>query len=257
MLQVMLNLAGLLDGITDPFEIIDRIRAFAHTKAFSAYAEATAMKMVTHLFSDSGRTWRQAARANGQGRMIYEALLNEMRGPMGGAVRHQIGRNAAIIKSLPLNIASSVTEHIMTESMKGKRASDIAQEIQLLFPEKSKAKASLIARTEVSKTSTAITQARSELVGIKAYVWRTSEDERVRASHKHMKGIIIAWDDPPSPEELDGEKHTYGHYHAGDIFNCRCYPEPIIDLDLIKWPAKIYYGGSIQRMTRKQFEGMM
>lgn len=250
------NLEASLTDLSDPIEIIRTIRNFTHTKWFSDYAEATAMKMVTHLFSDAGRTWRQAASKNSQGRMIYEALMKEMQGPIGGAVRYQIQRNAAIIKSLPLDVASAVNEHILTESLNGTRASDIATQIKALFPDKTEAKANLIARTETSKTSTALTQARCQSLGIDWYVWRTSKDSRVRDAHKIMDGVLVRWSSPPSPEHLDHEKHTYGNYHCGDIFNCRCYPEPIIDMDLISWPAQVYYGGNIQRMTRKQFESI-
>ncbi|WP_285860323.1 phage minor head protein [Brevibacillus sp. MER 51] len=210
--------------------------------------------MVTHLFSDAGRTWRQAAKTNSRGRLIFEALQKELRGPIGSAVRLQAERNAAIIKSLPLDVAKQVNEHVLREVMKGTRASDIAEQIKQFFPEATKAKAGLIARTEVSKTSTALTQARCEFIGADWYIWRTSEDARVRDSHQLMDDVIVKWNDPPNPEKLDGQKHAFGHYHAGCIFNCRCYSEPVIDMNLINWPAMVYYGGRIQRMTRKQFE---
>ena len=210
--------------------------------------------MVTHLFTDAGRTWRQAAKRNSKGLRIFEALLKEMQSPIGAAFRFQVERNAAIIRSLPLDVAKQVNHHIMTEVVKGTRASEIAQQIKQYFPEASKAKANLIARTEVSKTSTALTQVRSEATGVNWYIWRTSEDSRVRGSHRIMDQVLVKWTNPPSPEKLDGQTRTYGNYHAGGIFNCRCYAEPVIDLNLVKWPAKVYYSGSIQRMTRKQFE---
>ncbi|WP_217368959.1 phage minor head protein [Brevibacillus sp. HB1.4B] len=213
--------------------------------------------MVTHLFSDAGRTWRQAAKHNSHGRTIYEALLREMNGPIGIAVHFQVQRNAEIIRSLPITLANQVNEHVLREVLKGTRADEIAKQIKTYFPEATKAKANLIARTEVSKTSTALTQARAESVGANWYVWRTSEDSRVRGSHKIMDGVLVKWNAPPSPEKLDGQTRTFGNYNAGEIFNCRCYPEPVIDLSLVSWPAKVYYNGSIHRMTRKQFERIM
>ncbi|MFC3768372.1 phage minor head protein [Paenibacillus sp. GCM10012303] len=248
------QLEKLLIGLGDPFEIAKVIRNYTTSRRFADYAEAIATKMVTHLYSDAGRTWRQAARKNSRGRMIYEALQKELQGPLGAAVRHQIERNAAIIRSVPLDVSRQVTEHVGREVLKGTRAIDIAEQIKTYFPDVTKAKAGLIARTETSKTSTALTQARSELIGVDWYVWRTSEDTRVRSSHRIMEGVLIRWSNPPSPELLDGERRSFGHYHAGNIFNCRCYPEPVIDLDLIQWPAKVYYGGTVQRMSRKQFE---
>lgn len=214
------------------------------------------MKMVTHLFTDAGHTWREAAKENGKGNEIHQALKKEMQGPLGGAVNYQVQRNAEIIKSLPLDISREVTNHIAEESLKGKRASEIADEIKVLFPGVTNAKAGLIARTETSKTSTALTKARSEKLDINWYVWRTSEDARVRSSHFHMEDVLVNWDNPPSPEKLIGGKFV-GYYHAGNIYNCRCYPEPLVTLDFIKWPHKVYYGGKIQTMTRKQFESIV
>lgn len=243
-----------MTGLEDVSEMLDRVRDYAYSPQFAEYAEASALKMVTHLFSDAGRTWRQAAKHNSKGRLIFAALQKELRGPIGAAVRFQVERNAAIIKSLPLDIAKQVNEHVLREAMKGTRASEIAEQIKAFFPETSKAKANLIARTEVSKTATALTRARSEEIGVNWYIWRTSGDSRVRDSHKLMDGVLVKWTDPPSPERLNGEKRTFGNYHAGDIFNCRCFTEPVIDLDLVSWPAKVYYGGRIHRVTRRQFE---
>lgn len=243
-----------MTGLEDVSEMISRIRDYTYDPRFIEYAEAEALKMVTHLFTDAGRTWRQAAKRNSMGRLIFEAMQEEMRGPIGRSIRLQAERNAAIIKSLPLDVAKQVNEHVLREAMKGTRASEIAEQIKVFFPEASKAKANVIARTEVSKTSTALTQARCEYVGADWYIWRTSDDARVRDSHKLMDDVIVKWSDPPSPEKLDGAKRAFGHYHAGEIFNCRCYTEPVLDLDQFTWPAKVYYGGRIQRMTRKQFQ---
>jgi hypothetical protein len=71
-----------------------------------------------------------------------------------------------------------------------------------------------------------------------------------------MQGVIVNWRDPPSPEKLVNEK-SVGHYHAGCVFNCRCYAAPVISINDITFPAKVYLGGVIKRMTRKQFEQIM
>lgn len=236
-------------------EIVRKLKKFAESKEFKEYAERASMQMVTALFSDAGKTWREAAKHNTQGKGIYEALKKEMQSPIGGYVREQVRNNADLIKSIPLDLARDVTEHVGKESMKGRRASSIAEDLQELVPSMSNRKATLIARTEVSKASTALTRARSENIGIKWYIWRTSEDQRVRSSHSHMEGVLINWDNPPSPEKLIGMRHI-GYYHAGNIFNCRCYPEPVVSLNFVKWPCKVYHGGKITSMTRKQFEGI-
>lgn len=259
-LRYFRSLDGIVDllqkaiaGETDPYQIVKILKSALIGPVFTRYAEETAAKMITHLFTDNARTWREAAREAGKGRVIYEALQRELQGPIGGMFYGQIQRNAAIIKTLPDDIASQVTGYIEKESLKGRRASDIADDIQKMFPESSTAKAQLIARTEVSKTSTALTRARAENISLPWYEWRTSEDGRVRSSHRHMDRVLINWDDPPSPEALEGIK-SQGKYHAGDIFNCRCYPAPLTGIDRVAWPHKVYAGGRIVTMTRAEFE---
>lgn len=250
--QLIKRIGKSLVGLTT-HEVITELRKIANSTEFKRYAEWSSMKMVTSLFSDAGTTWREAARENSKGKLIYKALRSELKGPINGAINEQIKRNAELIKSMPLSISKEITEHVNSETLKGKRAKEISEELQAKVPYMFEYKANLIARTEVSKTNTALTKARCEDIGIKWYNWRTSNDQRVRNSHDHMNNVLVCWDDPPSPEKLIAEKFV-GYYHAGNIYNCRCYPEPVVKLDFLKWPHKVYYNGEIKTMTRKQFE---
>jgi len=249
-----LTLQNAIEGLTDPVDITNVVRGWLSNMTFHQFADDLASKLVAGVLNSGNKTWRQAARESSNGRVIYEALRKEMQGPVGMEVHAQFKRNAEIIKSMPMDIADQMTKYIGEESMKGRRASAIAEDLIAKFPDVTRKKAALIARTETSKTSTALTRARAESVGIPAYIWRTSEDGRVRDSHRHMDGVIVFWRNPPSPERLIGKKNPPAPYHAGNIYNCRCYPELMVNLDYVQWPAKVYYGGAITRMTRSQFE---
>ncbi|MCW6079039.1 phage minor head protein [Clostridium sporogenes] len=258
--QLVKKLQRRLKELKTTEEFIKELRKVANSPEFKRYADREAMKMVTQLFTDAGHTWREAAKKNSKGKEIYEALKKELKGPIGGAINEQIQRNAYLIKSMPLNVSKDITEHVAKEVFKGRRAESIVEDLQKKVPYMLESKAKLIARTEVSKTSTALTKARCENIGLNWYIWRTSEDQRVRKSHDHMEGVLINWNNPPSPEKLIGKKFV-GYYHAGNIYNCRCYPEPVVSLDFIKWPCngkiKVYYNGSIVRMTKKEFLEIM
>ena len=252
---------------SDPQLIAATLEHLAKTPDFIRLSEAIALKMVTGVFDDTGHTWREAARNNGRGREIYQALQKELLGARGARIRALVKENAALIKTLPKNIADDVTAYVARETMKGRRASDIADEIRMMFPKDTKARAQLIARTQVSMTQTNLVRARAEDLGLDWYVWRAcggnNGDGRTRSSHWHMSGVLVRWSDPPAPEDLfplrhvDGTpyKNTLGHYHAGQCPNCRCYPEPVVDLDLLKFPMRVYRSGHIERMPRKRFEG--
>ena len=252
--QIVKRMNKIIRGLRTTDEITRALKKFTESTEFKKYAESCSKKMITSLFSDAGKTWREAAKVNSRGKTIYEALKNELRGPIGGAINEQIQKNAELIKSMPLDVAKEMTEYAAKQSYQGRRASDIAQDLQKKFEFVSEKKANLIARTEVSKASTALIKARCENLGIRWYIWRTSDDQRVRSSHSHMEGVLICWDNPPNPESIIGVKSSLGYYHPGECPNCRCYPAPVVSLDFVKWPCKVYYNGTIQRMTRKQFE---
>jgi len=246
-----------IENTKDPKEIIRILSHMSNSKSFQRLCEEKAFKMVTAVNKATYKSWREAALNNTKGKKLYEALLYQVRNSsLESSIATQIQINAGYIRTLPTNIAFKVTEFINSESGKGMRASELAEYIKSVFPEKSKANAALIARTEVSKSQTALTQARAEALGLNWYIWRTSEDSRVRSSHDFMEGVLVRWSDPPNPELLDPDfkgKKTYGKYHAGNIFNCRCFPEPVVDIDDITFPCRVYFNGKIQNMTRNEF----
>lgn len=126
--------------------------------------------------------------------------------------------NVRLIKSIPeeyfKNIATIVNEGVT----RGNRASSIISQI-LKLNNKNRNRAKLIARDQTSKVSSAVSQARQESLNIKKYRWRTSEDERVRDTHRRNNGKIFSWNKPP--------KDTG---HPGQDIQCRCVAEPIIEL---------------------------
>lgn len=238
----------------DPSRASEVLRDYLWDETFADFARAAASRMVTSLWHSSSSTWRAEMRRATRGREMHEALRRELEGPIGVRVRELVEENARLIRNFPEEMAQQVTSMMQREWARGRRYEDVLEEVQKRFPELSRNRATLIARTETSKASTALTQARSERLGVGWYVWRTSKDQRVRPSHRKMDRVLVSWADPPSPEELAGIRSTLGRYHAGNAPNCRCYPEPLLRMDQVTWPVRVYAGGGIQRMTRAQFE---
>ena len=241
----------------DQQKYIQKMNNFQNSYQYEKFIMSTVKRMVTPLSVDNMRTWRQAARKSTKGKFLYRVLMEELDQGIGQVIDNQVISNASLIRTLPNDVAQKVTKNIAEESLKGERARSIEQIIRQETDKHSRASARLIARTEVSKTQSALTQARSEQLDLRWYVWRTALDgDRVRKSHRLMEGVLVNWKDPPAPEELVGEKSA-GHYHAGNIYNCRCYPEPLLDIDDIKWPHKVYRNGQIISMGKRQFEQIM
>jgi len=232
--------------------IVSALQAITDTPAWQQLAEAEARKMAYNVASSSAKNWREAAKNNVKAKRIFELLKEDM----GNDRRFQelINRNAIYISNIPLDVAESITNEVAKATIAGQRAESIIVQIQAKAPQLTRNRIALIARTEVSKTQSVITKIRSERIGSNWYIWQTSQDQRVRSSHKHMQGVVCNFSNPPNPEQLAGEDQTYGYYNAGEIFNCRCYPAPIIDLNFETFPKNVIYNNKITKMTRQQFE---
>nr|DAJ01808.1 MAG TPA: Minor capsid component [Caudoviricetes sp.] len=240
-----------LETASTPTQAITMLREMARSPTMDAAARMAAMAMATQVMQNGYRTWREAAAAGSKGTEIYYALTKELN--KSNAFREIIDRNAELIKSVPADATQALSRAMAEGYEAGVRPEDLKADIMNRFSELAEAKARLIARTETSKAATALTRVRAQRIGAEWYVWRTSEDARVRSSHAHMDGVLVNWSDPPSPEKLIGMK-DYGSYHAGEFPNCRCYAEPLLDYDDVKWPHKVYRGGRITSMTLAGFK---
>lgn len=241
----------------DKEKYINDMRNFQNSEPFNSFVYSAVRRMVTPIAVQNMRTWRMAAKKATRNPYLYRLLMREINQGLKSDIEIQIEENANLIKTLPTDVAKKVTKDISDMALKGMRASEIAKVIREQTDKYSRASAKLIARTEVSKTTTALTKARCDNLDLHWYVWRTMEDgDRVRKSHRIMEGVLVNWNEPPSPEALAGEK-SVGNYHAGNIWNCRCYSEPLIEIDDISWPHKVYTNGKIQIMGKMQFKQMM
>lgn len=155
---------------------------------------------------------------------LSRGVREQIRNTDTGAVYQQLLNNQVrLIKSLPLDAAQRIHDLSTRSLIEGNRSSEIAGLI-MATGHVTRSRANTIARTEVSRASCVFTQARAENLGSEGYIWRTSEDGDVRPSHKAMNGKFVAWDNPPTLDNLKG--------HAGCLPNCRCYAEPVIPEDI-------------------------
>lgn len=244
-------------------DVVDILRNFANSEIYVKKAEDISTKIVTMTLTESMGTWKEAARKASNNPKMYELLMKEFE--RNKEVKEEYDRlleqNSRLIKTLPEEIAKKVVEHVSAESFASKRPEVIAKEIRQFFPEHTKAKEKLISRTEAAKAKAALTEARSKSVGAFWYVWHSTGDQRTRSAHAFMNNVICNYRHQPSPEAL-AKKHglyegkTYGKYGPGGIFNCRCFAQPIIDIDLVSFPCKLYdweVDDVINMNSKKQF----
>lgn len=185
-----------------------------YSELLTEWAVSTASKMLVEVDHQDRKAWAVMTEN------MAKALREEIRtAPTGKAMQGLLAEQVTLIKSIPLDAAKRVHELTLQGIEDGTRSSEIAKEIQR-SGEVSENKAKLIARTEVARTASTLTEARAKSVGSEGYIWRTSGDSDVRHSHKEMNGKFVRWDSPPTLDKMTG--------HAGCFPNCRCYPEPVI-----------------------------
>jgi SPP1 gp7 family putative phage head morphogenesis protein len=127
------------------------------------------------------------------------------------------------VKSFAEDEILKLREKVQESFDKGMRAKELSKVIQKEFNTTVK-KANFLARQELSLITSKYKQDRYEVAGITKYKWSTSQDERVRDSHKELNGRIFSFDDPPIVDDKTGARANPGEY-----YNCRCVAIPIIE----------------------------
>lgn len=242
-----------VDLSKEPLQIVKSIIELSQSYEFNQFIFDFSKKLFIKIDVENAKDWRQAVLKSNKPNLFYKTLMENTQGQISGYLRAKSLENANLIQTIPSLFAQKATSYATEEYLKGNRADMIRDKIIDLYGDITEVEAQRIARTEVSKASSQLVQARSKAVGISWYTWRTSRDARVRHSHDILEGVLVNFNNPPNPEKLAGEKYDYGVYNAGEIFNCRCYPEPVVDFEDIEFPALVYHNGKIVRMRKTEF----
>lgn len=122
----------------------------------------------------------------------------------------------------------------------GTRTKTIAKRLEKRFGV-SRSRARFIARNELGNANAKFTEIRQTQNGFTSYVWRTSQDERVRESHAAKEGRTFRWNSPPPDTG-----------HPGEDFNCRCTAEPVFDDDEETIEEVDPFGGSVDEFGNRR-----
>jgi SPP1 gp7 family putative phage head morphogenesis protein len=187
-----------------------------YSEALRPWAQTVAQRLIADIAQRDSRAWGELARE--MGGTLKRELKNS---PIGKTVRQLMDEQVDLITSLPLHAAQRVQKLALENMATGARAKAIQKEI-LRTGKVTESKAMTIARTETTRAVTAMVESRAQFVGSEGYIWRTAGDGDVRPLHRKLNGKFIKWSEPPVAGE-SGERA-----HAGAIYNCRCWPEPVL-----------------------------
>jgi SPP1 gp7 family putative phage head morphogenesis protein len=132
---------------------------------------------------------------------------------LGRAIDEFTHENVALIKSVGSRFFDDLESHLKREIADGTRWEELAGIIEERYGVAG-SRAELIARDQVGKFFGDLNRVRQTDLGVTKFVWRTSNDNRVREEHEQLEGQVFEWANPPS----EGT--------PGEPVGCRCNAEP-------------------------------
>lgn len=214
-------------------QIQQRILKLQSSEQYDKFCMEFSKELAKHGLSNQKGIWRkyyQAAK-----KIHYIALPKTFNEFELNTMKEAVQNNFKMIKSIPERIMEitnqKFTNTLIQEVIQGKKPRGyFKKELE----KHGAIHAGLIARTETAKLQTSILQNRSTNLGSVAYIWLASNDKRTRPSHRNMNGVVVLWNhEKPLLDNMRG--------HAGEFPNCRCSPEPILDIkELNKSYYKVY-----------------
>lgn len=216
----------VIDGIgANLATIFRRLNQQFTGTVIAGFAEQTASGAIESVnTANKGRFERSVGKATG---VNLSGIIAEE--GLGDFVELSISKNVSLIKSLPEEYLKQVETIVNNGVINGSRFSTIAKEITAMkgsVNSKLAGRIKTIARNEIQTINAQLSQRRSESLGIKEGIYRTSEDEKVRKCHKELNGkrYVLskgAWSPSCGKFIIPG---------VTDI-NCRCSFSPVIEVD--------------------------
>lgn len=146
------------------------------------------------------------------------ASINPLKGDKGlnKIATGAIGDNVKLIKSIPKQYFKRVEKSIYNGLTSGKSTAAIAEDLKDIY-EITDRRAKFIAIDQLGSINGDIVKQRQENLGLKYFIWLTSEDGKVRPSHAELNEKKFTWE---HGAEVDGED-----IWPGTDFRCRCTSE--------------------------------
>lgn len=135
-----------------------------------------------------------------------------------GVIEGFVHENVSLINKLRGRVLDDLEAIIVRAYSDGARAETIAPEIAARF-DIAERHARWIARDQISRLNSKVTEARHRELGITSFMWMTMNDGRVRPEHVVLHEKVFRYDNPPA-EGIPGRTRKPG---------CRCGQQPVFD----------------------------
>lgn len=129
-----------------------------------------------------------------------------------------VDENVRLIRTIPRRVHADLSRNLRTALDDQPFNQQLVRRVIEQTERTARSNVRLITRDQTSKTIGRLSEIRNRQIGIERYRWRTSQDERVRDSHRVNGGREFRWSQPP----LDTG-------HPGADIQCRCVAQPIFE----------------------------
>ena len=136
-----------------------------------------------------------------------------------------VSRNVGLIQSIPQQYLQRVQDAVYSGLADGTGTKAIGKDIADIGGVTER-RGQFIARDQLGTVNGEITKKRQQSLGLKKFVWLTSQDERVRDSHKPLDGKTFEWDKGATGSGVTSEVEGL---MPGEDFNCRCTSDVVDD----------------------------
>ena len=163
-----------------------------------------------------------------------------------------VNRNVQLITNATsqtiTNIENIVYDSVLSNQDVDSLKKDLDRQVEI-----GKNRTRLIAVDQTNKAKEQLNQFQQQENGVKFFLWRTKEDDRVSTGyggHKQLNGKIYAWSEPENYPIID----SYGNTGLpSQRVNCRCKAEPVWIME--GWKAQKQSDGSykvVRDLTNKK-----
>lgn len=127
-------------------------------------------------------------------------------------------RNAGLIQGLSDDAVKRIQTATVNAMLNGETVRDLQRRVRKEL-NTTDARARLIARDQTSKLTAEMNKLRHMEAGVDEYIWRTSQDERVRDRHRRLNNNKYKYGEPTGAEE---------GLEPGQPVQCRCIAQAVV-----------------------------
>lgn len=195
------------------------------TSGFGLYDKVEAMAHLTRKLTI--REWKRAVKATLGIDLLDDYYTGELYRKM---MEEWVDENVGLIKTIPQESLGKMRRIVLEGYRNGETTTSIVKKIQRTYGV-DRRHAQLLARDQIAKLNSNITQRQQRDAGVQEYIWSTSGDSRVRDDHKRLNNKRFRWDDPPVVDTRTGRR-----CHPGEDYQCRCVALAVFEYDTVDLP---------------------